>query len=90
MGSTRSSTTPHVSGVTLNYFDLEGCSQAAAFFAEHSSCLEVRDRVFDGSAGFAESGVELGLAGGEAATGESFDRDDLDALDTNVAHVRRG
>jgi hypothetical protein len=34
-------------------------------------------------------GVELGLGGGEIATGESFDRDDLDALDTDIAQVRR-
>ena len=45
--------------------------------------------MFDGGADFAESGVELGLAGGEILTGESFGRDDFDALDTDVAQVRR-
>jgi hypothetical protein len=64
------------------------CSVPAAFLAEHLPCLEVRNGVFDGGADFAEGGVELGL-GGEILTGESFDRDDLDALDTDVAQVRR-
>ena len=44
--------------------------------------------MFDGGADFAESGVEFGLGGGEVGTGESFDRDDLDALDTDIALVR--
>ena len=46
--------------------------------------------MFDGGADFAQSGVELGLAGGEVATGESFERDDLDALDTDVTQVGCG
>jgi hypothetical protein len=61
------------------------CSKSAAFLAEDSPCLEVCDGVFHGGADFAESGVELGLSGGEVPTGESFERDDLDAFDTDIA-----
>jgi len=61
------------------------CPISSAFFAEHAPCLEVGDGVFDGGADFAEGGVELGLAGGELATGYSFDGDNLDAFDSDVA-----
>src|ERR671916_863316 len=73
----------------LWYF-LYGCTVPAAFLADHSPCLEVGDGVFDGGADFAQGGVELGLAGGEVATGESFEGDDLDALDTDVTQVGCG
>ena len=66
------------------------CSVSAAFLAEHAPCLEVGDGVFDGGADFAERGVELGLAGGQLATGSSFDGDDLNALDSDVAQVCGG
>src|SRR4051812_48724065 len=66
------------------------CSVPAAFLAEHAPCLEVGDGVFDGGADFAERGVELGLAGGQLPTGNSFDRDDLNALDTDIAQVSCG
>ena len=45
--------------------------------------------MFDGGADFAQRRVERGLGGGEIATRESFDRDDLDALDTDIAQVGR-
>jgi hypothetical protein len=68
---------------------LYGCSVPAAFLAEHSPGLKVRDGVFDGGADFAQRGVELGLSSVEVATRESFERDDLDALDTDVTQVGR-
>ena len=46
--------------------------------------------MFDGGADFAQRSIELGLAGVEVATGKSFERDELDALDTDIAQVGRG
>ncbi|HZS22282.1 MAG TPA: hypothetical protein VFA63_15035 [Pseudonocardiaceae bacterium] len=45
--------------------------------------------MFAGGTDFAQRGVQRGLGGGEIATRESFDRDDLDALDTDIAQVGR-
>lgn len=52
-----------------------------------SPCLEVGDDVFDGGSDFAQRDVELGLGGGEVATGESLGRDGVDALDAEIAQV---
>jgi hypothetical protein len=65
------------------------CPVPAAFFAKHAPCFQVRNGVFDGGADFAQCGVERGLGGGEIAPRESFDRGDLDALDTDIAQVGR-
>src|SRR2546421_1598887 len=60
-------------------------SVPAAFFAEHAPGLEGRDGVFDSGADFAQRSVEFGLSGGEIDIGQSFDRDEFDALDTDIA-----
>jgi hypothetical protein len=60
---------------------------SVTFFAEHSPCLEVHDGVFDGGPDLPQGGVELGFQWCEVATGESFERYDLDALDTDVTQV---
>src|SRR3954454_21600667 len=64
------------------------CPVPAAFLAEHSPCLEVRDSMFDGGADCAEGSVERSLSGSVSSTGEWFDRDDPDARDPNIAQVR--
>ena len=38
---------------------------------------------------FAQRSVEFGLSGGEIDTGQSFDRDELDARDTDIAQIGR-
>src|SRR5438270_7195671 len=68
---------------------LYGCAVPAAFLAEHSLGLKVCDGVRDSGPNFAQCDVEVGLAGVEVATGRSLERDDLDALDTDVTQVRR-
>ncbi len=66
---------------------------ATAFFAEHPPSLEMSDSVLHGGPHFADSGVELDLAGREIAAGESFERHGVDAVDADVTRpsaVERG
>jgi hypothetical protein len=64
-----------------------GGSVPAAFLAEHAPGLEVRDGTFDSDPDFAQRGVELGLAGGEVASGRSFERDEFDTFDPDIAQI---
>ena len=71
--------------IMLGYFP--GELGTAAFFAEYSPCLEVRDGMFDGGADLAQRRVELDLVGVEVDAGESLVRDGVDSLDADVAQI---
>lgn len=56
----------------------------AAFFAKHAPDLEACDGVFNRGTDFAQGGLEFGLSGGEIDAGQSFDRAERDARDTDI------
>src|SRR4051794_13681790 len=85
--TTRGALSPKRTVGILSQLLLEWRSVAAAFFAEHSPGLEVRDGVFDGGTGLAECGVERALAGVEVGAGESLVRDGVDPLDADIAQM---
>src|SRR4051794_24279384 len=74
--------------IMLGYlFSVQRSSVTAAFFAEHSPCLEVRDGMFDGGPDLAQRRVERDLVVVEVDAGESLVRDGVDSLDADVAQI---
>src|ERR1700730_4534889 len=69
---------------------VDGCSVSAAFFAEHPPGLQRGDGACDGGADGAELVVESGLGLVEVPFGRGPERDDVDAVNADVAEIGGG